>query len=160
MIEAVRTSETSVYSNETTRCYIPEEYNLQSPLRFQGWDLSFTSFIVRHEQSDTQDKCLFVLIKFKNFQNAIGILEVAVSCYYACQQWPYKITWSGFKETDKHFHESDAWLSSTLFKRRPLWDVCICYGKCDTPNSTELPVNIRNLDLCHFSVAVNANLTQ
>jgi hypothetical protein len=29
-MEAVRTSETSVYSNETTLCYIPEGSNLQN----------------------------------------------------------------------------------------------------------------------------------
>jgi len=33
MMEAVRTSETSVYSNDTTRCYIPEGSNL---LIFKG----------------------------------------------------------------------------------------------------------------------------
>jgi hypothetical protein len=31
MMEAVRTSETSVYSNETIRCYIPEGSKLQPP---------------------------------------------------------------------------------------------------------------------------------
>jgi hypothetical protein len=29
MMKAVRTSETSVYSNETTRCYVPEGSNLK-----------------------------------------------------------------------------------------------------------------------------------
>jgi hypothetical protein len=33
MMEAVRTSETSVYFNETTWRYIPEDYHLLSPLR-------------------------------------------------------------------------------------------------------------------------------
>jgi hypothetical protein len=33
MMEAVRTSETSVYSKETTRCYIPEDSNLYARRR-------------------------------------------------------------------------------------------------------------------------------
>jgi hypothetical protein len=33
MMEAVRTSETSICSNETTQCYIPEGYNVHTRSR-------------------------------------------------------------------------------------------------------------------------------
>jgi hypothetical protein len=52
MMEAVRTSETSVYSNETTRRYIPEGSNLHIQAKDFAAFISFSNISKYWEWSD------------------------------------------------------------------------------------------------------------
>jgi hypothetical protein len=58
MMEEVRTSETSVYSNETTRCYTPEGSRLHIRRRnnLQSLSLTLLSTVIRLEPTSIPER--------------------------------------------------------------------------------------------------------
>jgi hypothetical protein len=106
MMEAVRTSETSIHSNESTRSYIPQDSKLfLSVFRIVFWDvLPFKMIVDRNFRGDDGDSTHLWNVGWQSFHTAVHPRRQFWTSY--SPPWELEISQFSFQVFQKHFFTS------------------------------------------------------